>query len=364
MNPHRVTSCIPRRSWSAAAAAARCVHQPGPAFHSAAAAAANFKFNPSTSAPPLRTTIVLQAALPNTFTTQPHRNLHITTAKMSTAPDASAAQQLIEKSKFLAANRAVTEHLSPTYRHIGIGSGSTVIHVVDVISKLGTTITGPMTFYPTGDQSRDLIQAAGFRLGYLSDLSPGHALDVCFDGADEVDPALNLIKGGGACLLQEKLVATAARKFVCVADSRKISNHLGTQWKKGIPIEVFPMAVPQVLGELERLGRLSAQVRSGLPGKAGACVTDNGLRIVDAVFKPLLTELPEGKQEGEEGVWTVDGLARRLIEIPGVAEHGLFYGKSGLEVESGGAQKPVAAYFGMEDGSVMVQTLENGLVKA
>lgn len=284
---------------------------------------------------------------------------------MSTTPDASAsAAQLIEKSKLLAANRAVTEHLSPTYRHIGIGSGSTVIHVVDVISKLGPAITGPMTFYPTGDQSRDLIQAAGFRLGYIADLSPGHALDVCFDGADEVDPALNLIKGGGACLLQEKLVATAARKFVCVADSRKISNHLGTAWKKGIPIEVFPMAVPQVLGELERLGSLSAQVRSGLPGKAGACVTDNGLRIVDAVFKPLLTELPEGKQEGEEGVWTVDGLARRLIEIPGVAEHGLFYGKSGLEVESGGAQKPVAAYFGMEDGSVMVQTLEKGLVKA
>ena len=133
MNPHRVTSCIPRRSWSAAAAAARCVHQPGPAFHSAAAAAANFKFNPSTSAPPLRTTIVLQAgkltitsnslshtpslphhessppffssltqpihnltsdinqphhitdkdkqtALPNTFTTQPHRNLLVSSS--------------------------------------------------------------------------------------------------------------------------------------------------------------------------------------------------------------------------------------------------------------------------------------------
>lgn len=278
------------------------------------------------------------------------------------ATDAVSAAALIEESKRLAASQAVQDHLLPTYTHIGIGSGSTVVYVVDAIASLPRSVTSQMTFYPTGDQSRDLIKAAGFRLGYIEDLPRGQMLDVCFDGADEVDPALNLIKGGGACLLQEKIVATAARKFVCVADFRKISKNLGTEWKQGIPVEVFPMAVPRVLDELKRLGSTGAKIRPGTPGKAGACVTDNGLRIVDAAFKPLLTQLPEGKKDGEEGVWTVDGLARRLIEIPGVAEHGLFYGKSGLEVESG-AQKPVAAYFGMADGTVKVQTLEKGLVR-
>lgn len=224
-----------------------------------------------------------------------------------------------------------------------------------------------MTFYPTGAQSEALIEDAGLKLAYINKLPPGQLLDVCFDGADEVDASLNLIKGGGACLWQEKIVATASRKFVCVADFRKISSReqgLGTQWKKGIPIEVLPMAAPRVLDELKKLGSLGPKIRPGTPGKAGAIVTDNGLWIVDAPFKPLLADkegVPEGKQDGEDGVWTVDGLADRLIKIPGVAEIGLFYGQSGLEVESG-AQKPVAAYFGMADGTVKVQTLEKGLV--
>ena len=159
-------------------------------------------------------------------------------------------------------------------------------------------------------------------------------------------------------------MATAAKKFVCVADFRKISaKGLGEMWTKGIPIEVLPMAAPRVLEELKKLGSVDPKVRPGTPGKAGAIVTDNGLWIVDAPFKPLVAskEGLEGKKDGEDGVWTVDGLADRLIKIPGVAEIGLFYGQSGLEVESG-AQKPVAAYFGMADGTVKVQTLEKGLV--
>ncbi|KAJ4382539.1 ribose-5-phosphate isomerase rki1 [Neurospora sp. IMI 360204] len=279
----------------------------------------------------------------------------------NTIDAATAAAALVEDSKRLAACKAVQDHLDHSYRHIGIGSGSTVVYVVDAIASLPHSVTSGMTFYPTGAQSEQLIEAAGLKLAYINKLPPGVLLDVCFDGADEVDPALNLIKGGGACLLQEKIVATSARKFVCVADFRKIGDALGTQWKQGIPIEVFPTAAPKVLDALKRLGSTGAKIRPGTPSKAGACVTDNGLWIIDAPFKPLLTKVPEGKEDGEDGVWTVDGLARRLIEIPGVAEHGLFYGKSGLEVESG-AQKPVAAYFGMADGTVKVQTLEKGLV--
>ncbi|KAK4172444.1 ribose 5-phosphate isomerase A-domain-containing protein [Triangularia setosa] len=268
----------------------------------------------------------------------------------------SSPTNLIEQSKRLAAFQSVTSHLLPfpNYTRIGIGSGSTVVYVVEAISTLlPATTLSTMAFYPTGAQSEELIEAAGFNLQYINKLPPGALLDVCFDGADEVDPALNLIKGGGACLWQEKIVATSSRKFVCVADFRKISPALGTQWTKGIPIEVLPLAANRVLGELERMGSINPKIRPGLPGKAGAIVTDNGMWIVDAPFKPLKVE---GTSDREKGEWQVDELADALIKIPGVAEIGLFYGKNGKELREaeGGAQKPVEAYFGMEDGSVKV----------
>lgn len=260
--------------------------------------------------------------------------------------------KLVEASKRLAAFQAVSDHLLPEYTRIGIGSGSTVVYVVEAIAALNRAITSRMTFYPTGAQSEELIEAAGLTLQSISKLPAGQQLDVAFDGADEVDDELNLIKGGGACLWQEKIVAASARRFVCVADFRKLSPRLGTSWKKGIPIEVLPLAAPRVLDELRRLGSVNPAVRPGLPGKAGAVVTDNGMWIIDAPFAPLrLAKDGAGAGGGVNGVWTVDELADRLIKIPGVAEIGLFYGKNGLEVASG-AQKPVAAYFGMADGTV------------
>lgn len=269
----------------------------------------------------------------------------------------SAAEQvkLIESSKRLAAYQAVKDYLDPSYTRVGIGSGSTVVYVVEAIAALGPAVTSTMVFYPTGAQSEELIEAAGLAMQPINKLPSGQQLDVAFDGADEVDEDLNLIKGGGACLWQEKLVATAAKKFVCVADFRKLSPRLGTNWKHGIPIEVLPMAAPRVLDELKRIGSLSPKVRLGLPGKAGAIVTDNGMWIIDAPFQPLL--LPRDGEKfiesgkGADGVWSVDALADHLIKIPGVAEIGVFYGKNGLEITTG-AQKPVAAYFGMADGTV------------
>ncbi|KAL2259278.1 hypothetical protein VTK26DRAFT_7104 [Humicola hyalothermophila] len=264
--------------------------------------------------------------------------------------------KLVEASKRLAAFQAVKDYLRPEYTRIGIGSGSTVVYVVEAIAALGPAVTSKMAFYPTGSQSEELIEAAGLTLQYISKLPAGQQLDVAFDGADEVDDDLNLIKGGGACLWQEKIVAASAKQFVCVADFRKLSTNLGTNWKKGIPIEVLPMAAPRVLGELERMGSVNPRIRPGLPGKAGALVTDNGLWIIDAPFAPLLLPKDKAAAGGEaSGVWTVDELADRLIKIPGVAEIGLFYGNNGLEVASG-AQKPVAAYFGMADGTVKVKT--------
>lgn len=100
-------------------------------------------------------------------------------------------------------------------------------------------------------------------------------------------------------------------------------------------------------------------IRQGVPRKAGPVVTDNSMWLIDAPFLPLqLSKDPnETRADGEGGVWTVDGLADRLIKIPGIVETGLFAGFNGLEAQAGssGAQKPIAAYFGMADGSVQVR---------
>jgi ribose 5-phosphate isomerase A len=125
------------------------------------------------------------------------------------------ASTLIESAKRLAAYRAVDEHFPASARAVGIGSGSTVVYVVERISQLPRERTEHVTFIPTGYQSRELIVRAGLRLGSIDMYT--EQLEVVFDGADEVDPYLNCIKGGGACQFQEKLVAISARKLVVVA---------------------------------------------------------------------------------------------------------------------------------------------------
>lgn len=119
----------------------------------------------------------------------------------------------LDRAKRLAATRAVRENFSPAHNYIGIGSGSTVVHVVSSLLQVATANT---TFVPTGYQSRSLLLSAGLRVALIDEVPPG-AIDIAFDGADEVDPAGNCVKGGGACLLMEKLVAVNAGRFVVVA---------------------------------------------------------------------------------------------------------------------------------------------------
>ncbi|KAJ2973492.1 hypothetical protein NQ176_g6579 [Zarea fungicola] len=278
---------------------------------------------------------------------------------------ATGAAALIESSKKAAAFQAVDDYLLPSHKYVGIGSGSTVVYVVDAIKAKGPEFYGGMTFIPTGSQSKGLIRKAGFTLSNLDErpIVEGKAvpLDVAFDGADEVDEDLNLIKGGGACLFQEKLVAAAAKKFIAVADSRKQSPRLCTKWK-AIPIEVLPMAAPDVLAKLQVMGSTNPIVRSGLPSKAGECVTDNGMWIIDAPFPSLLLpkDLVDGQDgSGKDGVWEINKLADALIKLPGIVEIGLFYGFNGNEAVKNAkilpAQKPIAAYFGLPTGEVHVQ---------
>lgn len=186
-------------------------------------------------------------------------------------------------------------------------------------------------------------------------------LDVAFDGADEVDDELNCIKGGGACLFQEKLVATRAKKFICIADYRKNQRQLITKWPS-IPIEVAPISHATVMRQLKLLGSINPILREHTLAKTGPVQTDQGFYIIDAPFKPLLTEkdVKDGQDgSGKNGVWDVHSLAHAIKAISGVLEVGLFFGKTGDEVQAAGGQggqKPVACYFGNQDGSVSVRT--------
>jgi ribose 5-phosphate isomerase A len=122
----------------------------------------------------------------------------------------------IEAAKRAAAIEAVKTHFPQSPRFVGIGSGTTVKYVVEAIKALNQDVTR-VGFIPTGYQSKQLIIDAGLVPIEFDALPENAMLDVAFDGADEVDEDMNCIKGGGACLYQEKLVAMRAKQFICVA---------------------------------------------------------------------------------------------------------------------------------------------------
>lgn len=231
----------------------------------------------------------------------------------------------IEIAKRLAARRAVDEHVSSGMR-LGVGSGSTIVYAIQRLAELAHPADGEpllLTCVPTSFQSRNLIVDCGLT---LSDLNACPELDLAIDGADEVDLSLSCIKGGGACQTQEKLVAAAARRFVVIADGRKQApGGLGSTWKKGVPIEVLPVAYVPVMRALDRLGGKPV-LRMGKE-KAGPVVTDNGGFVVDTDFGVIADPA---------------GLHASIKSLPGVVESGIF------------ANMASVAYFGQEDGSVVV----------
>jgi len=228
--------------------------------------------------------------------------------------------QLIEIAKKKAGIAAVDEYVKDGMV-LGIGSGSTVVyavnHLKERIKKEGLKII----CIPTSFQSLQLIIDGGLNLG---DLSRFPKIDVDIDGADEVDGNLNLIKGGGGCLLQEKIIASNSEKLIIVADYRKDSNNLGEQWKKGVPIEVIPMAYIPLMKKFENMG--GSPVLRLAEKKAGPLITDNGNFILDVDFGEILNPKI---------------LDQEIKMLPGVVETGLF-----IEM----ADK---VYFGQKDGSLV-----------
>ncbi|KAI0600980.1 ribose 5-phosphate isomerase A-domain-containing protein [Biscogniauxia sp. FL1348] len=272
------------------------------------------------------------------------------------------ATDLIESAKRAACQQAVADNFDPSFRYVGIGSGSTVAYVVEAIAAHGAAVTSQIKFIPSGSGSAQLVRNAGLSVLTIPELlaSPPTTdpnrqyIDVYFDGADEVDPELNVIKGGGACLFQEKLVARLSRRFVCVADSRKRAPRLLTNWAY-VPVEVSPVAAELVRLALEDLGSVAPAVRARGPGAAPKG-TDNGNLIIDAPFPPLLLASESETADPAAGKWTPDALAAAIRGILGVLEVGIFAGPTAPQAAALGPHavgvRPVKAYFGNADGGV------------
>ena len=182
---------------------------------------------------------------------------------------------------------------------VGLGSGSTATWA---IRFLGERVRGGLNIVgiPTSQKTKQLAEQMGIPLATL-DQHP--QIDIDIDGADEIDPQLNLIKGGGGALLREKIIASASRRFIVVGDSSKQVAHLG---KFPLPVEVIPFAQSLIA---KRIAALGAQV--SLRGGAAPFITDEGHHILDCTFGEILDPA---------------ALANELKAIPGVVEHGLFIG--------------------------------------
>lgn len=211
----------------------------------------------------------------------------------------------VEYAKRLAAVKAVDEFVKDNYI-IGIGSGSTIVYAVERLAQRVKDENLHVVCVPTSYQARQLILSHKLQLGSL-DVYP--KLDCAIDGADEVDANLTLIKGGGGCLTQEKIVASCAEHLIIIGDESKESHKLGEKYKKGIPIEVIPMAYCPVQQKIEALYGGSAELRMGKM-KAGPLITDNGNFILDWKFPELDFD------------WASVNTAIKMI--PGVVETGLF----------------------------------------
>ncbi|XP_069703721.1 ribose-5-phosphate isomerase [Periplaneta americana] len=211
----------------------------------------------------------------------------------------------VDYAKKVAAVKAVDEYVKDNYI-IGVGSGSTIVYAVERLAQRVKDENLHVVCVPTSYQARQLILNHKLHLG---DLEMYPQLDCAIDGADEVDANMTLIKGGGGCLTQEKIVASCAKQLIIIGDESKESQKLGEKYKKGIPIEVIPMAYYPIQQKIESLYGGNAELRMGKM-KAGPLVTDNGNFILDWKFP------------ASDFDWASVNTTIKMI--PGVVETGLF----------------------------------------
>ena len=175
---------------------------------------------------------------------------------------------------------------------VGVGTGSTVKYFIDALATIKHRIQGAVS---SSEQSTQLLKSYGIK---VFDLNSVGTLDVYIDGADEIDHGLHMTKGGGAALTREKIIAAAAKKFICIADESKYVKVLG---EFPLPVEVIPMARSYVGRELAKLG--------GTPVWREGVTTDNGNWIIDVYNLQILNPIE---------------LEQKLNNIVGVVTNGLF----------------------------------------
>ena len=192
---------------------------------------------------------------------------------------------------------------------VGLGTGSTTAYTIQFLGdRLKSGELEDIVGIPTTFQAEVLAKQYGIPLTTLDAVDH---IDIAIDGADEVDPQKNLIKGGGAAHTREKIVDYLAEQFIVVVDSSKIVERLGSSFP--VPVEVIPMAIAPVMRAIEKLGG-KPELRMGVK-KAGPVITDQGNMVIDVKFD------------------TIDdpaNLEKTLNNIPGVLENGIFVGVTDL----------------------------------
>ena len=211
-----------------------------------------------------------------------------------------------EKAKKKVALEAV-KHVKDNFI-VGLGSGSTAAYAIQEIGRLIQQDNLRILAVPSSSQAKYLAVQYGVP---LTTLDEHHIIDLTIDGADEVDNKFDMIKGGGGALTREKIIASAAKQVVIIADETKLVNKLGTTFR--VPVEVLPFGLATAMVGIKKLGG-NPLLREG-KGKVGAVVTDNGNYIVDVDFGPIDN---------------AEKLNQQIKLIPGVIETGLFIGLANI----------------------------------
>lgn len=182
---------------------------------------------------------------------------------------------------------------------VGVGTGSTVNHFIDALDTIKNTLGGVVS---SSTASTERLEKLGIRVLEANDVA---SLDIYVDGADEINPNKEMIKGGGAALTREKVVAAIAKQFICIIDDSKQVDVLG---QFPLPVEVIPMARSYVARELVKLG--------GDPCYREGCITDNGNMILDVHHLHISNPKDlEDKINAIVGVVTVGLFAYRAADV-------------------------------------------------